>query len=142
MACVFCRMIRGELEALGVYEDEAVLAYLDHRPVFPGHILVMPRAHVETLPDLSADQLLPLFTVVQRAAAIMPAALQAEGTFIANNNVVSQSVPHVHVHVVPRRRRDGLRGFFWPRHPYKTREDALRVQHTLRVAFEADDHPA
>jgi histidine triad (HIT) family protein len=142
MACVFCRMIRGELEALGVYEDEAVLAYLDHRPVFPGHILVMPRAHVETLPDLSADQLLPLFTVVQRAAAIMPAALQAEGTFIANNNVVSQSVPHVHVHVVPRRRRDGLRGFFWPRHPYRTREDALRVQHTLRVAFEADDHPA
>ncbi len=142
MACVFCRMIRGELEALGVYEDEAVLAYLDHRPVFPGHILVMPRAHVETLPDLSAEQLLPLFTVVQRAAAIMPAALQAEGTFIANNNVVSQSVPHVHVHVVPRRRRDGLRGFFWPRHPYKTREDALRVQHTLRVAFEADDHPA
>jgi histidine triad (HIT) family protein len=142
MACVFCRMIRGEVDALAVYEDAAVVAYLDHRPVFPGHLLVMPRAHVETLPDLGAHELLPLFTVVQRAAAIMPAALQAEGTFVANNNVVSQSVPHVHVHVVPRRRGDGLRGFFWPRHPYKTPEEALRVQRTLRAAFAAGNHPA
>ena len=99
-------------------ETETTLAFLDHRPLFPGHTLVVPRRHVETLRDLPDELLAPLFTEVRRLAVAVQEAMGAQGTFVAENNVVSQSVPHLHVHVVPRNRKDGLRGFFWPRTPY------------------------
>jgi histidine triad (HIT) family protein len=131
--CAFCRIARGEADdALVVLEDGATLAFLDHRPLFPGHALLIPRAHVETLPDLS-DELLPeLFSNARLLARAMEEGLGADGSFVAINNRVSQSVPHLHVHVAPRRRKDGLRGFFWPRHKYESDEQAAEVAATLR----------
>jgi histidine triad (HIT) family protein len=134
--CEFCAIADGTAEAHLVYEDERALAFLDHRPLFPGHTLVIPRAHVETLPDLPVEELGPFFRATQLVAHAMPPALEAEGTFVANNNLVSQSVPHLHVHVVPRSRGDGLRGFFWPRHPYDSPEQMREVQARLREAIE------
>ena len=133
--CVFCAIAAGDAEARVVYEDERTLAFLDHRPLFPGHTLVIPRAHVETLPDLPARDLGAFFEVVQRIARVMPEALGAQGTFVANNNRVSQSVAHLHLHVVPRSRGDGLRGFFWPRRPYESPEQMCEVQTQLRAAI-------
>jgi histidine triad (HIT) family protein len=101
------------------------VAFLDVRPVFPGHVLVVPRVHTETLPDLPVEQIGPLFERVQRLADAVPRALGATGTFVAMNNKVSQSVPHLHVHVVPRRPKDGLRGFFWPRVKYEGGESEM-----------------
>jgi histidine triad (HIT) family protein len=115
--CVFCALIAGDERAL-VVDAPDVVAFLDHRPVFKGHLLVVPREHVETLVDLPPALIAPLMTVVQDCCTAVVDALDAEGTFVAVNNVVSQSVPHLHVHVVPRRRKDGLRGFFWPRTKY------------------------
>lgn len=118
--CTFCR-IRDEQADQLVFDEPSVFALLDHRPLFHGHVLVCPREHVETLDDLPADQLAVLFGAVQRVSrALRSEAVGAAGTFVANNNVVSQSVPHLHVHVVPRRFKDGLRGFFWPRTRYGT----------------------
>ena len=134
--CVFCAIAAGEADAHVVYEDERTLAFLDHRPLFPGHTLVIPRAHVETLPDLPARDLGAFFEVVQRIARVMPEALDAQGTFVANNNRVSQSVAHLHLHVVPRSRGDGLRGFFWPRNPYESPEQVRDVRARLREAIE------
>ncbi|MBP7149270.1 MAG: HIT family protein [Acidobacteria bacterium] len=130
MACTFCEIARGHLPADIVLEDDAVLAFLDQRPLFPGHVLLVPREHVPTLADLPPELLAPLFRAAQRLARAVEAALGAEGTFVALNNRVSQSVPHLHVHVVPRSRGDGLKGFFWPRHPYPdaaARESARRA---------------
>lgn len=137
--CVFCAIVAGKAEAHVVYEDERTLAFLDHRPLFPGHTLVVPREHVETLPDLPAADLGAFFAVVQRIARVMPGALDAEGTFVANNNRVSQSVAHLHLHVVPRTRGDGLRGFFWPRHVYESPEQVRDVQTRLREALRRDE---
>jgi histidine triad (HIT) family protein len=123
--CKFCAIVAGTLDAEIVYSDDDVVAFLDHRPLFPGHTLVLPRAHIETLRDLPADAVGPFFAVVQRLAVAVQDGMQAQGTFVAENNVVSQSVPHLHVHVVPRRPKDGLRGFFWPRQKYA---DAAAVQ--------------
>ena len=117
--CLFCAIASGDHPAEIVLADELVVAFLDSRPVFKGHVLVIPRDHYETLPDLPAELVGPLFTRVQRVSGALPVALGAQGTFVALNNVVSQSVPHVHVHVVPRTRGDGLRGFFWPRQKYE-----------------------
>jgi histidine triad (HIT) family protein len=135
--CVFCRIARGETdEPLIVLEDRETLAFLDHRPLFPGHALLIPRRHVETLPDLP-DELLPeLFSNARLLARAMEEGLGAEGSFVAINNRVSQSVPHLHVHVAPRRRKDGLRGFFWPRHKYESDEQAAEVAARLRRAVE------
>ncbi len=133
--CVFCAIASGDAEAHIVYEDERTLAFLDHRPLFPGHTLVIPRAHVETLSDLPARDLGAFFEVVQRIAWVMPEALGAQGTFVANNNRVSQSVAHLHLHVVPRSRGDGLRGFFWPRHAYESPEQMREVQAQLCAAI-------
>ena len=116
--CKFCQIIEGEIPADFVLDEESVVAFLDHRPLFPGHTLVLPRDHIETLADLPEDRLGPFFRQVQRVDGAVRAALEAPGSFVAENNVVSQSVPHLHVHVVPRRRKDGLRGFFWPRTRY------------------------
>ncbi|GAA3611536.1 HIT family protein [Microlunatus ginsengisoli] len=115
---VVCRILRGELAAAVVWRDEQLLAFLDHRPVFKGHVLVSPTRHVSNLLDLPAELFAPVLGLAQRVAAALPAALGAQGSFVAINNVVSQSVPHLHVHVVPRTKGDGLRGFFWPRTTY------------------------
>ena len=134
--CVFCRIRDGQVPAHVVLDEPEVLAFLDARPVFPGHVLVIPRDHHVTLPDLPGDLLVPFFGAVQRVAASMPGALDADGTFVANNNVVSQSVAHLHVHVVPRRRKDGLRGFFWPRQRYESDEAAAAMAATIRTALD------
>jgi histidine triad (HIT) family protein len=115
---VVCQIVAGELDAAVVLRDENVIAFLDHRPVFKGHVLVSPVRHVDNLLDLPADLMTPVLRAAQRVAAALTDALGAHGTFVAVNNVVSQSVPHLHVHVVPRTKGDGLRGFFWPRTRY------------------------
>jgi histidine triad (HIT) family protein len=133
--CVFCDIAAGRVPAHIVLADEETVAFLDARPVFKGHLLVAPREHVVTLPDLPASRLGPFFRQVQRISAAMPAALGCQGTFVALNNVVSQSVPHLHVHVVPRTRGDGLRGFFWPRQRYASDDEAADYAARLRDAL-------
>jgi histidine triad (HIT) family protein len=133
--CVFCAIASGDLPAEIVLADEVAVAFLDRRPLFKGHVLVIPREHYETLADLPPDLVGPLFTRVQRVSAALPAALGAQGTFVALNNVVSQSVPHVHVHVVPRTRGDGLRGFFWPRQKYADDAEAAGYGQRIRDAL-------
>ena len=136
-ACVFCAIIAGDRPADVILREgepgspTGVVAFLDVRPLFKGHVLVVPSAHVVTLPDLPAAGLGPLFGAVQRIARAVEEGLGAHGSFVAMNNKVSQSVPHLHVHVVPRRRKDGLRGFFWPREPYGS--DAERVEIAGRI---------
>jgi len=121
--CLFCRIVSGEVPAVVVYEDANTFAFLDHRPLFPGHTLLVPREHYETLADLPAAQVGPLFKDAQLLSRAVESAMEAEGSFVAMNNRVSQSVPHFHVHIVPRRRKDGLKGFFWPRTKYKSDEE-------------------
>ena len=123
-SCVFCDIVAGSVPAFKVIDSPDGIGFLDTRPVFKGHVLIVPRAHVVTLPDLPAADLPGFFGLVQRVAAAVPAALGAQGTFVANNNVVSQSVAHLHFHVVPRTKGDGLRGFFWPRHKYASDDEA------------------
>lgn len=132
MSCVFCDVIAGEVAAEVVLEDDDFLAFLDHRPVQKGHILMVPRRHLDTLLDLPPELHARFVANSQRLAAAVVEGLGAQGSFVAINNVVSQSVPHLHLHVVPRRRGDGLKGFFWPRHKYQDGEqqeyaDRLRV---------------
>jgi histidine triad (HIT) family protein len=134
--CVFCDIIAGRTAAEVVLADPEVVAFLDARPVFKGHVLVVPREHIVTLADLPAAAVGPFFQRVQRVSAVMPAALDCQGTFVAENNVVSQSVPHLHVHVVPRTKGDGLRGFFWPRHRYESDEEAAGYAGRLRAALD------
>jgi histidine triad (HIT) family protein len=117
-ACSFCEIVRGERSAVVVFQDRLVLAFLDHRPLFPGHLLLVPRDHIETLPDLPPALLEPFFSAAQLLTRALEEGLGAEGVFAAMNNRVSQSVPHLHLHLVPRHKGDGLRGFFWPRHRY------------------------
>jgi histidine triad (HIT) family protein len=130
-SCLFCRIVSGELPAVIVFEDENTVAFLDHRPLFPGHTLLVPREHYETLGDLPAKQVGPLFKNTQLLSRVIEAAMDAEGTFVAMNNRVSQSVPHLHVHVVPRRRKDGLKGFFWPRTKYKDQDEMEIVKEKI-----------
>jgi len=131
--CAFCRIVQGERkDAIVVLDDERTLAFLDHRPLFPGHSLLIPRDHVETLPDLPDELLGELFSNARLLARAMEEGLGAEGSFVAINNRVSQSVPHLHVHVAPRRRKDGLRGFFWPRQKYESDAQAEEVADRLR----------
>jgi histidine triad (HIT) family protein len=129
--CLFCAIAAGEIPSAMVLRDDDVAAFLDARPVFKGHVLVVPRAHIPTLADVPAAGLATLFAAVQRVARAVEAGLGADGTFVAMNNKVSQSVPHLHVHVVPRRKKDGLRGFFWPRVPYA--DDAERDDYAARI---------
>jgi histidine triad (HIT) family protein len=126
-SCVFCGIIAGSVPAAMVLDAPDVVGFLDVRPVFPGHVLLVPRLHVETLPDLPAPLVGPFFEVVQRVAVAVVSAMGAQGTFVAINNVVSQSVPHLHVHVVPRTKGDGLRGFFWPRVKYSSDDEMQSV---------------
>ena len=133
--CVFCRIVADEAPAHVVLDDDVAVGFLDVRPLFPGHVLLVPRAHVEVLPDLPPDLVGPLFTRAQRLADVMVGALGAQGSFVALNNTVSQSVPHLHVHVVPRTKGDGLKGFFWPRTKYDSDEHAAEVAARLREAL-------
>lgn len=135
--CRFCGIVAGEVAAPIVLDDADAVAFLDHRPIFSGHTLVVPRAHVVTLRDLPAAAVGLFFAQVQRVAAAVQDGMNAQGTFVAENNVVSQSVPHLHVHVVPRRRRDGLRGFFWPRSHYGSEEEAGEVAARIRAALDS-----
>jgi histidine triad (HIT) family protein len=132
--CSFCRIIAGEVEAQIVFEDEIALAFLDHRPLFPGHTLLVPREHHETLADLPDALIEPYFLDLRLLSVAVRDAMGAQGTFVAANNVVSQSVPHLHFHVVPRVRKDGLRGFFWPRRKYEGDEHAAETAAAIRDA--------
>ena len=133
--CLFCRIVSGEVPATVVYEDDVSFAFLDHRPLFHGHTLLVPREHIETLGELSSSLVEPYFKAAQLLARAVESGLEAEGTFVAMNNRVSQSVPHLHVHVVPRRRKDGLKGFFWPRTKYKDEDEMTVVQKKIASAL-------
>lgn len=133
--CLFCAIVADLSRTSVVLDHPDALGFLDHRPVFPGHVLVVPRSHTVTLADLAPELVGPFFAQVQRVAAAIPEALGAHGTFVAMNNVVSQSVPHLHVHVVPRRRKDGLRGFFWPRVHYASDAERDAVAARLRAVL-------
>ena len=136
--CVFCDIASGSSTAHIVFEDDVSLAFLDHRPLFPGHSLLIPRAHHETLADLPDELVAPLFRNARLLSEQIPKVMGAVGSFVALNNVVSQSVPHLHVHVVPRRPKDGLRGFFWPRMKYKGGEEEMaEVADAIRSAVAA-----
>jgi len=133
---IFCSIVAGELEAAVVSRTDDFLAFLDHRPVFKGHVLIAPVRHVDTLLELPTELMEPLLTLGQRVAVALGEALGAQGTFVAMNNVVSQSVPHLHLHVVPRTKGDGLRGFFWPRTRYADGEMADHAER-IRAALPA-----
>lgn len=135
--CTFCAIAAGGTAAHLVLTDEHTVAFLDARPVFKGHVLVIPRAHYATLADLPGPLIEPFFRAVRLISAALPVALGAEGTFVAVNNVVSQSVPHLHAHVVPRTKGDGLRGFFWPRHRYDSDEEAAGYAARISAVVEA-----
>jgi histidine triad (HIT) family protein len=134
--CVFCEILAGKLPAHVVLDDDVVLAFLDKTPLFHGHVLVVPRDHRVTLPDLPADRVGPFFERVQAIARAVPLALGAQGTFVAMNNVVSQSVAHLHVHVVPRTKGDGLKGFFWPRTKYTGEAQMAEIAASIRSGLE------
>lgn len=133
--CLFCAIAAGDRQAHLILEDEAAVAFLDVRPLFHGHVLVVPRRHAETLTDLTEHEVGPFFGRVRRIAAAVERGMDAAGSFVAANNRVSQSVPHFHVHVVPRNRKDGLRGFFWPRTRYADEEEARRTASRVRAAL-------
>jgi histidine triad (HIT) family protein len=132
--CAFCQIIRSEEKAYIVFEDGISLAFLDRRPLFPGHCLLVPKDHYETLADLPASLVGPLFQNAQLLERAIEEGLAADGTLLAINNRVSQSIPHLHIHLVPRHKKDGLRGFFWPRQHYKDEAALLQMQETLRSA--------
>ncbi|GAA5015182.1 HIT family protein [Kitasatospora paranensis] len=137
VSCLFCQAVAGELAVHRVLDDEAVCAFLDHRPLFPGHLLVVPRRHVATLTDLTAEETGPYFERVRRLTAAVEAGMAAAGSFVAVNNRISQSVPHLHVHVVPRNPKDGLRGFFWPRGRYADDAEAAAAAARVRAALDS-----
>jgi histidine triad (HIT) family protein len=134
--CLFCQIAAGAVAAPIVFQDKTSLAFLDHRPVFPGHTLLIPKQHYETLADLPAPLIQPYFAGAQLLARAVELAMAADGTFVGINNRVSQSVAHLHVHIVPRRKKDGLRGFFWPRQPYKTPEEAEEIRKKIAGTVE------
>ena len=133
-SCPFCDIASGSATAAVVFEDELSLAFLDQRPLFPGHTLLVPREHIETLPELPSSALQTFFANAQLLCRAVESAMNAEGSFVAVNNRVSQSVPHLHVHIVPRRKKDGLRGFFWPRSKYEDEHQIAAVQASIRQA--------
>lgn len=130
--CKFCQIIAGERPGYVVFEDEVSVTFLDERPLFPGHCLLVPRTHYQTLLELPRALIQPLFSHARLLARALEEGLGAEGSFVAINNRISQSVPHLHVHVVPRRRKDGLKGFFWPRHKYRDAKHIQEVQGILK----------
>ncbi len=138
-SCAFCEIIAGRLPADLILDEPEALGFLDRRPVFPGHTLLVPRRHVGSLDDLPADLVGPLFDAARRLSRAVRVAVEADGSFVAVNNHISQSVPHLHVHILPRRRRDGLRGFFWPRLGYEDEVHRLRTAEAIRAALRSAD---
>jgi len=132
--CAFCAILSGESDAQIVFEDEISIAFLDNRPLFPGHSLLIPREHHEALWDLPGELVGPLFLNARLLSHAIRDAMGAQGAFVAINNIVSQSVPHLHVHIAPRNRKDGLRGFFWPRRKYESAEEAEAAAEAIRAA--------
>ena len=136
-SCIFCRIAALEIPAEIVFEDQHSVAFLDIDPLFPGHTLLVPKGHCETLTDLPAVQVAPLFQNAQILTRAIESAMEADGSFLGVNNRVSQSVPHLHIHIVPRRKKDGLKGFFWPRKKYESdkhlSETAEKIRHELSV---------
>jgi len=130
--CTFCDVVAGKITSVIVFEDQNCLGFLDHRPLFPGHSLLVPKKHVETLLDLTDELITSLFSTAKVLTAAVQSACHAQGSFVAINNKVSQSVPHMHVHIVPRRKGDGLKGFFWPRFPYKSEDDKQAIAQAIR----------
>jgi histidine triad (HIT) family protein len=135
MACVFCQIASGAVPAEIVWQDEHALAFLDNRPLFPGHVLLIPKEHVETLADLPKAEIGPLFEAAQKLAIAVEKGMSAQGSFVAINNKVSQSVPHLHIHVAPRNKGDGLKGFFWPRKNYDSDEHLRETAEKIRAAL-------
>jgi histidine triad (HIT) family protein len=133
--CLFCRIVRHEVPSRVVWDDDLSFAFLDHRPVFAGHTLLVPKHHVETLAELPGHLIAPLFTTAKLLSEAVRQGMHADGTFVAINNHVSQSVPHLHIHVVPRTYKDGLKGFFWPRHPYENEQAAQAAREAIRSAL-------
>jgi histidine triad (HIT) family protein len=134
--CRFCQIATGDEPSHVVFEDEHMLAFLDNRPLFPGHSLLVPRDHYETLADLPDELVGPLFASARLLSVAVPKAMRKPGSFVAMNNVVSQSVPHLHIHVVPRKPKDGLRGFFWPRTKYDSEDQMREVAERVRRAVD------
>ncbi len=135
--CIFCRIAAKEIPAQIVFEDENSLAFLDIEPLFPGHALLVPKHHAETITDLPPSQVGPLFENAQRLTRAVELAMEAGGSFLGINNRISQSVPHLHIHIVPRRKKDGLRGFFWPRKKYESDLHLSEVAESIRAALKA-----
>ena len=133
-SCAFCKIVRHD-DGFRVFEDEHTIAFLDHRPLFPGHCLLIPKSHFETIKDLPDSLLAPLFANVRMLAAAVELGMRAEGTFVASNNRISQSVPHFHIHIVPRKKGDGLKGFFWPRRKYQSADEINGVLRALHAAI-------
>jgi len=137
MDCIFCKVVNKELAGTVVFEDEQSMAFLDHRPLFHGHCLLVPKQHFETLADLPAELIKPLFENSQLLSRAVETAMKAQGTFVAMNNRISQSVPHLHIHIVPRRKGDGLKGFFWPRTKYADQAEMAAVQKLIQSEIES-----
>ncbi len=132
--CRFCKIVKGDLDSFIVFDDDISLGILDHRPLFPGHVLLIPKMHYITIGDLPEDLIGGFFTNVQLLSKAVEQGMQSQGTFVAMNNRVSQSIPHLHVHIVPRNKGDGLRGFFWPRQKYSSEEHKSEVQRIISEA--------
>lgn len=130
--CIFCKIVRGTVPSFKVFEDDISVGFLDNRPIFPGHTLLTTKSHIETLMDLPSFLISPVFTSVRLLSRAVAQGMQAEGAFVGINNRVSQSVPHFHVHIVPRRKGDGLKGFFWPRRAYKDQQEIDATLHAIR----------
>jgi histidine triad (HIT) family protein len=139
-SCLFCRIVARDAQASIIFEDHLSVAFLDIRPLFPGHTLLIPKAHFRTLADLPPDLIGPFFANAQRLAGVIQEVIQAEGTFLGMNNIVSQSVPHFHIHIVPRRKGDGLKGFFWPRRAYQG-DELTTVHESLASRLRLGSHP-
>lgn len=134
--CKFCQIVKKETESYVVFEDDLTLGFLDTRPLFPGHILLIPKTHYSMLAQVPDQTISKLFNNVKKLSAALETGLNSDGSFIAVNNKVSQSVPHLHVHIVPRKFKDGLKGFFWPRYSYKSKEEILQMQETIVKALQ------
>ena len=134
--CAFCEIANGAVARHIVFQDKVSIAFLDRRPVFPGHCLLVPKQHYETLSDLPSELVAPLFANAQLLVKAVQSGLGAQGSFVAINNKVNQSVPHLHIHVVPRRPMDGLRGFFWPRQNYQSEQQKTDVSNSIIRAIE------
>lgn len=133
--CTFCQIIRGQISAFSVFENSDSIAFLDKRPLFPGHILLIPKTHISILAEMPDEKIGPFFTTVRNLSIGVEKAMKAQGSFVALNNRVSQSVPHLHVHIVPRTRGDGLKGFFWPRKKYRDEAEMIEVTNRIKRAI-------